>query len=408
MEIAVIGGGASGLVCAIKASDEGNHVTIYEKNNKCGKKILITGNGRCNYFNDDFDIKHYNSFNLEILKTIINEENKNNVLSFFEMLGIVPKVQNGYYYPVTNQAVTIMSALVLEAKIRGVEFITDETVIDINYKDNFIIETNDNEYFADKLVLATGSKGAPKTGSDGFGYIIAEKFKHNIIKPLPALVQLVGNEKYFKEWAGVRSDVIVNLYEDGKKIDEVSGEIQLTDYGVSGICIFQISSKVIRGLENGHIEKIFINFLPWLKEDIHNFLFNRNNIMPERTISELLDGMLNYKLVNLILKKNNVNEKLKYNQLSKLEIKSIEKDLINFELNISGYNDFDKCQVTSGGIPLNEININTFESLRQKNLYIIGELLDVDGQCGGYNLGFAWLSGILAGTALKEYYNDKN
>jgi len=397
MDIAIIGAGASGLACAISAAKKGNKVTIYEKNNKVGKKILVTGNGKCNYFNDDFNITKYNSSNIDILSNIINDNNKNKVLDFFTSIGIVPKVVNGYYYPVTNQATTIKESLEIEAKRLGVNIVLDTEIIDIEYEDNkYILITNNNNIKVDKVVLSTGSCASPNTGSDGIGYKFASKFNHSIIKPLPALVQLEGNEKYFKDWAGVRCDVNISLYENDKYIKSEYGEIQLTDYGVSGICIYQLSSYIIRNLDKNK-EEISINFLPWLDIEIRKYLDNRNKLMPNRTISMLLDGLLNYKLVNLILNKNKIDSNLSYDELSNNDIENICNDLIMFKFKITGYKGFDKSQVASGGVPLTEININTFESNKQPGLYIIGELLDVDGMCGGYNLGFAWLSGIITG-----------
>lgn len=402
MKVAIIGGGASGLMSAIEACNGKNEVTIYEKNNKCGKKILITGNGRCNYFNDDFTINHYNSNNIDILESIINMDSKNKILNIFDSIGIVSRIQNGYYYPISNQSSTIQQALIIEAKLRGVKFAYDTDITNITYDNKFIIHTNNNEYYADKLVLATGSKSSPKTGSDGLGYELAKHFGHSIIKPLPSLVQLIGNEKYFKDWAGVRSDVKVTLYENDKYVKQVTGEIQLTDYGVSGICIFQLSSKVVRGLYNKNKEVIEINFLPWLDEDIKSYFNKRSNLLKSRTISELLDGLLNYKLVNLVLKKNNIASNISYFDLTDKEKNNLFNDLVKFKLEITGNKGFEFSQVCSGGIPLTEININTMESKKQNGLYIVGELLDVDGECGGYNLGFAWLSGILAGQSIGE------
>lgn len=402
MKIGIIGGGASGLMSAIMACNGKNEVTIYEKNNKCGKKILITGNGRCNYFNNDFTINHYNSNNIDILENIINDDNKNIILDIFNSIGIVPRILNNYYYPISNQSSTIQQALITEAKLRGVKFICDTEITNITYDNKFIIHTNSNKYYADKLVLATGSKSAPKTGSDGLGYKLAKEFGHSIITPLPSLVQLIGNEKYFKDWAGVRSDVRVTLYENDKYVKEVSGEIQLTDYGVSGICIFQLSSKIVRGLYNKNREVIEINFLPWLDENINSYFDKRSNLLKNRSILELLDGLLNYKLVNLILKKNRIDSNKLYSELTNLEKDKLFDDLVKFKLEIIDNKGFEFSQVTSGGIPLDEININTMESKKQKDLYIVGELLDVDGECGGYNLGFAWLSGILAGKDIGE------
>ncbi len=402
MKIGIIGGGASGLVAAIKAKSDTNDVTIYEKNNVCGKKILATGNGRCNYFNEHFDIAHYHSENIDILKTIITKENEHKVLSFFHSIGIVPKILNGYYYPMSNQAITIEQALVTEAQFKGVNVINNVEIKNIEYSDRFILKTSNKEYYADKIVLATGSKAAPKTGSDGMGYDLAKSFKHHVIKPLPALVQLRGNYSFLKDWSGVRAEVKLSYIENGMFVKDVMGEIQLTNYGVSGICVFQLSSQVVRSLEVGNKVSLSINFVPWLCGDCLLYLEERNNLLRGRTVSQLLDGILNYKLVNLIIKKNKLKGTEYFSSLSDEQKCNIAHDLENFVFEVTGYNDFDSSQVCSGGVPLNEININTMESKCQKGLYIVGELLDVDGECGGYNLGFAWLSGILAGNSIKE------
>ena len=402
VKIGIIGGGASGLVAAIEAKNNNNDVTIYEKNVNCGKKILVTGNGKCNYFNEHFNIEHYHSENVNILKTIITDENKQKVLSFFHSIGIVPKVLNGHYYPASGQAITIEQALLIEAKCRGVNIINNVEIKTIEYTDKFILTTDSSKYYADKIVLATGSKAAPKTGSDGLGYELAKSFNHHIIKPLPALVQLCGKYNFFKDWAGVRADVNVSYIEDDILVKEVVGEIQLTNYGVSGICIFQLSGQIVRSIDAGKKATLAINFVPWLKGDCLTYLEERNDLLYNRNLSQLLDGFLNYKLVNLILKKNKINGDISFNDLSYAQKCRIASDLENFIFEVTGYNDFDASQVCSGGIPLDEIDINTMESKFRKDLYIIGELLDVDGECGGYNLGFAWLSGMLAGNSIKE------
>lgn len=402
MKIGIVGGGAAGLVAAIQAKNNCNDVTIYEKNSSCGKKLLVTGNGRCNYFNEQFDVTHYHSMNIDILKTIITNENKQKVLAFFHSIGIVPRIVNGYYYPISNQAITVEQALIVEAQSRGINIINDVEIKEIEYHNKFVLKAYDREYYADKIVLATGSKSAPKTGSDGLGYELAQSFKHHIIKPLPALVQLRGNDHFLKEWAGVRTEASLSYKENGKFIKESKGELQLTNYGVSGICVFQLSSQIIRSLDAGSKVSLFINFVPWLTDDCLTYLTQRNNLLKKRTISQLLDGILNYKLVNLILKKNRINKDELFENLSYEKKSSISHDLTSFEFVVTGYNDFDSSQVCSGGVPLNEINIHTMESKYQKGLYIVGELLDVDGECGGYNLGFAWLSAILAGDSIKE------
>lgn len=404
--IVVIGGGASGLVAAIQAKTKDNKVIILEKNSTCGKKILITGSGKCNYFNDDFTIDHYRSTNIDLLEKIITEENKTKILHFFDSIGIIPKIKNGYYYPYSNQAITIKEALVLQASILNIDIKTNTTVENIEYISNkFIITTNNNTIKCDKLILSTGSKSAPITGSDGFSYQTLKKIGHNIINPLPALTPLNCEGNYFKEWNGIRTDVIIKMVENDKIIASSEGEIQLTNTGISGICTFQLSGRIIRGLKDGKKVKVQINFLPFLKyeniNDVIKYIDDRNRNLPKRTISQLLDGILNYKLSNLLIKLSKINKDLNWNDLTNNQKIELSKKLCELTLEIKKEYSFEKSQVTSGGIPLNEININTMESLKQKNLYLTGELLDVDGDCGGYNLAFAWISGIIAGSNSK-------
>ena len=247
-KVVIIGGGASGLVAAIYAARKGDDVTILERNNSVGKKILMTGNGKCNYFNKDQSLDHYDSFDKAHVIEIINGSNLKEVLKLFDSLGIVPKIKNGYYYPNSMQAVSIKEVLLLECKLLNVKIRINTLVNKIIKKDKFIINPDEDKIEADKVIIATGSKAAPKTGSDGIGYELARSLGHKVIPPLPALVQLIGNEKYFKEWNGIRSDAKVTLLVGGKKVKAEKGEIQLTNYGISGICVFNISGICSKGL----------------------------------------------------------------------------------------------------------------------------------------------------------------
>ena len=258
-DIIIIGGGPSGIVTAINAKNKDNKVIVLEKNNTPLKKLLLTGNGKCNYFNETFSTKNYHSMNIDIVNKIISDKNLTSVKDFFDQIGIVPKIKNGYYYPFSNQATTIKNALLHEAESKGVEIICNSEVIDIEKKKKFIIKCTDNEYTCDKLVVSMGSKAYPKTGSDGLGYSLLEKLGHSIIKPLPALVQLTSNFKYLKDIDGVRTDVYMELFEDDKYIDSETGELQFTNYGISGICTFNLSNYVTRGLDEGRGEVIKIN-----------------------------------------------------------------------------------------------------------------------------------------------------
>jgi len=407
-KVIVIGGGASGLVAAINAKKVGNDVLLIERNPSCGKKILVTGNGRCNYFNEDNSLIHYHSSNDADLINIITEEKLKEALSFFESIGIIPKKKNGYYYPMSNQAISIVNALVLEAENVGVEIKNNILVKNIiKENEKFKVKTDYEDYHCDKVIIATGSYAAPKTGSDGMGYKFLNDLGHSMIKVLPALTQLKSDDKITSDWDGVRNEAAVTLCIDNECVKQETGEIMLTDYGVSGICIFNLSGIAAKALDSNKKVDVKINFLSNLEIDDINtavkWFDEYTNRVLNRTISELLDGILNYKLVNAILKRVNIKKDVYWNNLKEEEKELLVNNLINLDLKIKGANSFDKAQVCSGGIPLEEINLNKMESKKVENLFVCGELLDVFGDCGGYNLTWAWVSGMLAGKGTKDY-----
>ena len=390
-KIVIVGAGFSGLVCAINAKRSDNEVVILEKRSTPGKKILVTGNGRCNYFNDDQDINKYHSSNIDFLSNI--KEESSSVLEFYNSLGIVPFIKDGYYYPYSKEATSIRNALLKKSNDLNIKIITDYKVEKVIKEKNKFIINNDLE--CDKLVIATGSMAYYKDDEQLIGYDIAKLFGHNVIKCLPSLVQLIGKGNYFKKWAGVRSEVKVSLYVDNYKVKEETGEIMLTDYGVSGICIFNLSSYATRSLSDNMNVRVSINFLPWLNENIYKYLDNRDS-----DIESVLSGMLNSKLVDLILEMNNIRRDAIFNKLSDTEKDKLVDSLLSFNVDIIGTNGFDKAQVSTGGVDTKEIDSNTFESKIVKDLYFIGEVVDVDGDCGGYNITFATLSGIKCGKSL--------
>lgn len=405
-KVIVIGGGASGLTASIYAS-KNNDVLLIEKNNNLGKKILVTGSGKCNYFNSDFTIKHFSSENIELLDQIINNENINRINNFFESLGLVSRIRDGYYYPYSNQAISIQNSLLTTIKNHNIKVLTNTVVIDIKYENNiYIVETNNGEYEADNIILATGSRAFYDDMDADIGYKILKKFNHHIIKPLPGLVGLKGNESYFKEWNGIRADVKVSLYEQNNLIKEEVGEIQLTNYGVNGICILQLSNYAVRLLDNKKKIHLSINFLDFLnikdKDSFINYFNKRNSSLNNRTISELFDTILNYKLSNLILKLSKIDLNRSYDSLSSLELNTLINNMISFRLDIIGANSYKEAQTVTGGVDISLINLKTMESKIQKGLYVCGELLDINGECGGYNLGLAWITGIISGIKVGE------
>ena len=402
MKIIVVGGGCSGVVAAIKAKNKDNEVVILEKNNTLLKKLLLTGNGRCNYFNEEYSIDNYHSENIDLVNDFISQDNLSKAKEFFDNLGVIPKIKNGYYYPYSNQANTIKDLLVNEINRLNIKVEYETEVLDIKKQDKFIITTNNKQYECDKLILSTGSFAYPKTGSDGKGYSILEKLGHTIVKPVPALVQLNANSKHLKEWDGVRSDVYLELFEDGEYISKEEGEIQFTSYGISGICVFNLSHFISRGLLNNKKYVVKINFVPFIKTLIAPWMDNYTKQNLNKDLYELLEGFLNKKLIPIILKESRLDSTKKYNELSNEEKIRLINNLRHFKVEITSTKGFDSSQVSNGGIKLDEIDINTMESKIVKDLYIIGELLDINGNCGGYNLTECWISGILSGSNIGD------
>ncbi len=381
MKIIIIGSGASGLAAGISLLRCGYDVTILERNNISGKKLLLTGAGRCNFFNSDQNIVHYHSSDKDILAKIITSDNIHLVEDFITSLGIIPKVKDGYYYPFANQAYNMKELLERTYLDLGGKIKYNYLVEKIEKKNSLFL-INDN-ISCDKLILATGSKAYKMTGSDGIGYQFAKKFNHHIVKVLPSLTSLIIREK--TNLKGVRVDAKVTLYEDGVKVREELGQVQFTDYGLSGICIFNLSYYAVKGLNKNKKEVITIDLMPFMdKVSFKN-----------KKVYDLLLGFLPNKMIDYILKTLDISKDVYYEDLSNDKKQKLTKTLKEMKFNITSYKEFDFSQVCSGGVSLREINPLTMESIFVKNLYIIGELLDVNGDCGGYNLTFAFLSGIL-------------
>lgn len=406
-KIVIIGGGISGFTAAINAKTNNNEVIILEGQDKPLKKLLITGNGKCNYFNEEFIFSKYHSFNEELLKNIISLENKNKILTFFKSIGIIPRIKENYYYPYSNQAISVKNSFLKEIENKNIKLKLNSYVKDIKKEnDKFLVYYNNNVLVCDELIISTGGKSYPKTGSDGSGYNLSKKLGHTINKTLPALVGLKCKEPFLKKLNGVRSNATVSLFVNDKLIKSEIGEVQFTNYGLSGICIFNLSSIASRSISENKKVKISINFLDKLKiknkKSFQEFILSSEYNFKKEKISYFLDNLLNYKLTNVILEKTKIERNKLVSKLSDNEINMLFENLFSFTINIIDTNNFESAQITSGGVSLYEINPLTFESKIVSNLYLTGEVLDIDGDCGGYNISFAVLSGILAGESVKK------
>ena len=405
--VIIIGAGASGLMTALNISKD-YEVIILDKNKTIAKKLLQTGAGKCNFWNEEITLNKYNTNNPQLLKEIINKDNQEHVLALFNEIGIIPKIKNGYFYPSSENAQTIKSAF-LNSLGENVTIKDDFFVTDIKKEnDKFFVFSKTTNLTCDKLVIATGSNASLKEPSF-VAYNFLQQTNHNIRELLPALVGLRINDKALKSLAGLRIDVNLSLYENSQKKKIESGQLQLTSYGLSGICTFNMSSIVARGLYNKKKEFIEINFLPFLPTTDYLEFFNKRNILMHKPEAKnLFETLLNYKLVNILFTLEKIPSSTKWEDLSISKQKSLIERFTNYKVEVIGTNSLLEAQTTTGGVSLEDINIKTMASKHLKNLYITGEILDVDGLCGGFNLAFAFITGYLAGQAITGDFYVKN
>ena len=402
-DIIVIGGGASGLAAAVTAARKGAGVTILERMPRIGKKLLATGNGRCNYTNRFMDIGCYHSRNLAFVSHILETFTWKDTEDFFSGLGILPKAKEGYVYPNSMQAASVLDALRFELERLGVNIVTDCHVTEIRPKrKGFQVLCKEKSFHCRRVILACGGKASEKLGSDGSGYELCRKLGLSIVPVVPALTGLKVKEKYYKALSGIRTEGSVTLYIDGKKTDCHTGELQLADYGISGIPVFQLSGQAAYGLLNHRKVTCELDFFPeWKTDKLTAFLNSRFKHFRGQPPEVFETGLLNRKLIHECMKLACRNEKRTFPDMS-----ALAHILKHFPATVTESRGFDFAQVCAGGVDLSEIDPSTCESVKYPGLYIAGELLDADGICGGYNLQWAWATGSVAGNhAGKEYYD---
>lgn len=397
--VVIVGGGAAGLVAAITAAKEGAKVTIIEQKDRLGKKILSTGNGRCNLTNEYMDLTCFRSDDMNLVSEVISQFGYHETVAFFEELGVILKNRQGYIYPISDQASTISDILTMEINRLNIIVLLEQSVKKIsNSKLGFLVKTDKEVVLCDSVILATGGKAAPVLGSDGSGYTLAKSFGHHLSPVVPALVQLKGKGNFFKQISGVRTNAKVIAIVDGTRMAEDTGELQLTNYGISGIPVFQISRYAAKGLYEKKKVTVEIDFMPTMSDDeFSSFIENRLEKHGDKTAEEFFTGMFHQKLIGLFLKISRIASSVSISQVTKEQLHLFQKVCKHFMVDIEGTNDFDQAQICAGGVKTTEINPQTMESLLADNIYLTGELLDVDGICGGYNLQWAWATGYIAG-----------
>ena len=399
--VAVIGGGASGMMAAVTAASGGAHVILLEHKDRIGKKILSTGNGRCNFTNIHQEPICYHSEDPLFPWEVVERFNAQAVISFFFQLGVYSKNRNGYIYPNSDQASAVLDAFRMELDRLKVEIRTGVECREIRPgKKGFTILTDQEPVRADRVILCAGSKAAPTTGSDGSGYDLAKKLGHRILPVLPALTALKCEEKFFKSIAGVRANGSVSIWSGGECIAKDTGEIQLTDYGISGIPVFQVSRYASKLLYEKKETDAVLDFMPdFTKTQTDAFLRARAKTRPDKSAEMFLIGLFHKKLCDLWIRLSEIPRQRKAGELTEDEIARLTDLIKEFRVRVRETNPYDKAQVCCGGVDTREVNPETLESVYVPGVYFAGEILDVDGMCGGYNLTFAWASGYVAGKA---------
>ena len=430
MKIAVIGAGASGMMAAIQAAGKGAEVTCFELKEKIGKKIYATGNGHCNFSNQKmldptFQIKDgFYTKEPSKVEQALQRIGVRKICTFFEQEGMLIRSREGYLYPYSGQAGTVVELLTRKLKQVNATIFCDVQVLAVKKRpdgrfqlvfqpgENCDKKNLRNHTLFDRVILAGGGKAAPALGSDGSGFTLAAGLGHHVTGCRPSLCGVQCEKTFFSEWAGIRTAATVRVLSMGRTeiLAENTGEVQLTDYGISGIPTFQVSHVIGEhlnslhntgsGKENG--VPLELDFLPdfteeYLQQQLQTRL--RNTVTESLTLADLFMGMVNRKLLACILKQKGLQWE---QRISFPDATALLQTLKHFPVNATGLNDFAQAQVTAGGVPLEEIDQN-FQSLKVPGFFLCGELLDVDGICGGYNLQWAWTSGWIAGESASTF-----
>lgn len=396
----------SGLSFGILASDKNINIDIYERQDACGKKILLTGNGRCNLNNTIMNESCYYSENMDFVHNFFNEYKPD--FSFYENCGILIKDNNGYIYPVSNQASTVLNALVNENKRLGNNIILNTLIKSIELKNNkYLI----NNMLYDYVVIASGGMAGVYRENEFNCSKMLKLMGFKVNRMYPGLTRIISDDNFDKNLKGIRLDGVAKLVSKNNIIATEEGEIQFTEKGISGIPIFQLSlyiGKLLDNVKNSGVEKPYISLdlIPNMNyEALSGYIKQISSSKKDMLISDLLNGMSNNKFTEYVIKKCNLHNNDKLQKLSEKDINLICSLYKELKINIISLDSFKNAQVSTGGVSLDEMK-STFESKQYSKFFIIGEQLDFTGKCGGYNLAFALKSAQIAARNILKDIND--
>ena len=392
MKVLVIGGGASGMMAALSAAEDPNNtVTLLERQSRLGRKLLATGNGRCNLSNLHADVSHYYgsdpSFVLHALRAFSVED----TVEYFKSIGLLTVADpSGKIYPFSDQANSVVDVLRFALSQKGVDVRCGCEVLSIGKKARgYNVKTAEEAFYCDKLIVACGGAAGSKLGGIDLGYQLLCSMGHHTSSLLPTLVQLKADTTYTHSLKGVRADAGLTLKRSGHTIRRTFGEVQFTDFGISGPAVFELSRFAEKG------DTLLLNLLrPMSEEDLSVFLKQKSAYLPSMLLEDFLTGLLHNRLGRVVLQQGGWDL---HQKVSCIDCDKLAHLIKFFPISITGKLGFEHAQVTAGGILTSEFRADTMESRINPGLYATGEVLDIDGDCGGYNLQWAWSSGRLAG-----------
>lgn len=399
MKVLIIGGGASGMMAALSAAEDGsNRVMLLERQGRVGRKLLATGNGRCNLTNLGADASHYHGAAPEFVKPALERFGVQRTLDYFRALGLLTVAEaDGKVYPLSDQASSVLDVLRFAVELRGVTVVPSCDVIEVKKKARGYeaVSATGEKYFGDKLIVCCGGCAGKRLGGVKSGYFLLGQLGHSCTALYPCLTQIETDPTWVKALKGVRADCRVALRRGGRVIQETAGELQFTEFGVSGPVAFELSRAASTGGEG--LTLVLDLFRDYPAEALAAFLRERRERFPQLPVEELFSGSLQSRLGKTVLKRAGIAMAEPLGSVGDARIDDLCKLVKAFPLDVTGVKGFDNAQVTVGGVSVSEFRADTLESRIAPGVFAAGEVLDIDGDCGGFNLQWAWSSGYVAG-----------
>jgi predicted Rossmann fold flavoprotein len=409
-KIIVIGGGMAGLVSAIQLSRQGQKVTLLEKNNKLGKKILVTGNGRCNISHVDMNRERFHSSSKNLFDSIFSQCDWETTSAFLRSIGIetVTK-ENGRIYPQSLQASSVVKALLMAALHAGVDIKYNVQVNQIDFTNKFVVyglnreDNSQSKFYGSHVIVTTGGKSYSDSGSTGDGYHFAKAFGHQIVPLYKTIVQLKTQETFVKALKGLKADVVATIYSHEQKLRTDDGEVLFTDYGLSGPVILQLSTMVGSRIDQGEPITVKLDVMPEISvKDLDNKLMNRFHQLSYMTLEEVFNGFINQRLIQPMIKQCQLKPDVKAGNITKEQRKTLVDFLKGMTFSVTDTYLWNQAQATKGGVSCLEVHPDSLESTKQPGLFFAGEVLDIDGDCGGFNLQWALSSGYVVASSIER------